>query len=697
MVLTHSNSTSTTPKPPNAGFLSLTPEQAVVEDGHRWLPIKFDKGIPRGRWISLGLRSSLFDPLTRPVIRFRTPDEDINILIPAPLMGTSAWIGYVPKNATAVWISPGHLNVNSTLEIETLNVLSWSELLGALIPRSIRWTIIALWLWLVGRHKDSRWVIQLNLEATRLADYHEWRSRAMRPFDPVGIDRPRTDWHSGPRIYLLLEAPTHRTEPKALATFESLHQQAYPNWFVIFVTTPGATMRNSLIDDLVRSGRAVCVSCSQRVADQWPENHDSAIVTPLTLGDMLPAYALATLAEYASAHPEVSVIYGDEESIDQEGRYCDPELKPDWSPIFQGASPYIDQAIYFRVAALLQDPTTLLSDLPGLSQNSKLATLLSDGSVGHLRRIMLTKSKRPGPDNGKNAEKCTARNGVERSPGRQACPSDPSMPLASIIIPSKDRSRLLAECLASLSATRPINFEIIIVDNGSKEKRTQELYATLQHDERIRIISSPGVFNFSHLCNQGAAIARGSVLVFLNNDTAALSNEWLAELIKWADQPNVGAVGAKLLYPSRRLQHGGVVLGVHGVAGHVDLGAAQEESGYLGRLVNPREVSAVTGACLAVAKAKFDSVAGFDADRFPVELNDIDLCLRLTERGWKTVFAPDALMGHRESATRGRAKRPEATYRHELTNFRLLWQARFHDDPYFHPALSLHPSRTMLA
>jgi GT2 family glycosyltransferase len=211
----------------------------------------------------------------------------------------------------------------------------------------------------------------------------------------------------------------------------------------------------------------------------------------------------------------------------------------------------------------------------------------------------------------------------------------------------------------------------------------------------VSVVAAPGPFNFSTLCNRGAELAQGRVLVFLNNDTEAMRPDWLANLMSWALRPDVGAVGAKLLYPSGRLQHAGLVLGLGGYAAHIDIGREGAYKGYLDRLRVPHEVSAVTGACLAVEKSKFDAIGGFDAERFPVELGDIDLCLRLAQRGWKTVFTPDAVLKHHESATRGRSNVAKR-YAKERQHFRASWKDAVLDDPCFHPALSLTARRTSL-
>jgi GT2 family glycosyltransferase len=238
--------------------------------------------------------------------------------------------------------------------------------------------------------------------------------------------------------------------------------------------------------------------------------------------------------------------------------------------------------------------------------------------------------------------------------------------------------------------------EVLIADNGSRRSETLALYRSISRDPRTRILALPGPFNFSALCNQAATSARGQVLVFLNDDTAAIQADWLTRLADWALHPEYGAIGAKLLYPSGRVQHCGLVIGLGGYAAHIESGASSGDSGYLGRLDVAHEVSAVTGACLAVEKGKFEAVNGFDAEKFPVELGDVDLCLRLEARGWRTILAAEVVLVHHESASRGRTPDREIRYAHEHRHFAARWDARIRDDPFFHPALSLTSLRTRL-
>jgi GT2 family glycosyltransferase len=204
------------------------------------------------------------------------------------------------------------------------------------------------------------------------------------------------------------------------------------------------------------------------------------------------------------------------------------------------------------------------------------------------------------------------------------------------------------------------------------------------------VLSQAEPFNFAGLCNAGAALGQQPVLVFLNDDTRIDSPDWLFRLTAAAIRPDIGAVGAKLLYPDGRLQHAGVSLGIGETAGHFGAGAAPAEAGWVGRHTVLHETSAVTGACLAVERRKFEAVGGFDSANLPVELNDVDLCLRLAEKGWKSICLSQVSLFHEESASRGGAKfRLLKVHHEERAHFVRRWRTVIRDDPFFHPAFSL--------
>ena len=211
----------------------------------------------------------------------------------------------------------------------------------------------------------------------------------------------------------------------------------------------------------------------------------------------------------------------------------------------------------------------------------------------------------------------------------------------------------------------------------------------LGEEANCKVIRMPEPFNYSRLCNEAAAKSRARFLVFLNNDTEIVEASWLERLLAFASRPDVGAVGAKLLYPKGRVQHAGVLISVDGLAGHFQCGLAASDPGYFGRLCSPHDVGAVTAAFLPVEDEKFFAVGGFDERNLPVDLNDVDLCLRLTERGWRALCDPTVRVIHQESGARRAKVRLDERYKTQHDYFRVGWRDRIQDDPYFHPALSL--------
>jgi GT2 family glycosyltransferase len=392
---------------------------------------------------------------------------------------------------------------------------------------------------------------------------------------------------------------------------------------------------------------------------------------------MLAPWAFAAVAHQAESDPDCELFYGDEDSCTAGRRHHDPEFKPDWSPIFQRSAGYLGRAVFCDVSRLRQRSGLGLAQLAEYYCNPEAVDLLHVRRASHIRRVLLSKpARRRVPT-------------AARAQGEQVTASP-----VSIVIPSKNRTRLLSDCLASVAPTLGESSEVIIVDNGSTNPTTRTLYERVRSDQRYRILESPGPFNFSRLCNLGAAASTRSILVFLNNDTQVISRDWLHALVARARDPDVGAVGARLLYPNGRVQHGGLVVGTWGSAGHVDAGASGKDAGYLGKLCSAREISAVTGACLAVERTKFNAVRGFD-ENLPEDLNDIDFCMRLGRRGWKTVYEPAAVLIHKESATRGR-RRDMERYPAAVAYFVGRWGETLHDDPYFSPALCLNAAHTCL-
>lgn len=270
-------------------------------------------------------------------------------------------------------------------------------------------------------------------------------------------------------------------------------------------------------------------------------------------------------------------------------------------------------------------------------------------------------------------------------------------PLISIIIANKDHVEDLSRCVSSiLEKSTYENYEIIIVENNSQDAKTFAYYEELQTNEKIRVITYEGVFNYSAVNNLGVSKARGEYVLLLNNDTQVITVNWMEELLMYAQREDVGAVGAKLYYGDKTIQHAGVVLGLgaHRTAGHSHYGQHRDNLGYMGRLCYAQNVSAVTGACLLVKKELFLEVGGLD-EGFAVSLNDVDFCIKLRQKGYLNVFTPFAELYHFESRSRGLDDQGEKAerYNRESEKFREKWKEVLEaGDPYYNPNFSLDRS-----
>ncbi|MGX7703572.1 glycosyltransferase family 2 protein [Methylobacterium sp. Gmos1] len=404
---------------------------------------------------------------------------------------------------------------------------------------------------------------------------------------------------------------------------------------------------------------------------------------------LVPGAAGAISAAFA-ADPGLDALYGDAVVLGPRGEPLLPLLRPAFDPDYLLAADYVGPVVAFRRAVL--DRLGLDPTLPGAEVPDLLLRL--EAGVRHLPRLLSTWAPFAAapPDawaasHRALAERHLAGTGrVEVTGGilnlRRNLP-DP--PLASLIIPTRDRVELLRACIESLRAhTDWPSLEIIVCDNDSRHPRT---FAYLQRlaGEGVRVLPCPGPFNFAAMNNRAAAEARGALLVFVNNDVVAYRGDWLRRMAEEALRPEVGAVGAKLLDVRERIQHGGIVLGTGGLVTHAHRHFPGTAPGYLASLRATHRVSAVTAACLAVEAEKFRAVGGFDAEAFAVDFNDVDLCLRLEAAGYRTMMVPGAVLYHHEAASR--RWNPEAKNRHEaeVAALRARWGARLDADPWYHP------------
>lgn len=392
-------------------------------------------------------------------------------------------------------------------------------------------------------------------------------------------------------------------------------------------------------------------------------------IMPLEAGDRLANDASQTYCDWiARADANCSVLYADDDRIERLGLFSEPHLKPDWNPELHSHHDFLTGACIVRARA---------ADLERVASQGAWARRLVEqatqrGAVMHVPAILHHRPSRPA---------------VPRT--LQPLQSAAQLPLVSVIVPTRNRADLLRTCITGLRATRYPALEIIVANNDSDEPAALEYLAVLS-DEGVTILDQPGPFNYAAINNNAVATARGELLCLMNNDIEVLAPDWLTVMATQALRPEVGAVGAQLLYPDGRIQHAGVVIGVGNAAGHAHRFLRPEAQGYFRRHALPQFVSAVTAACLVVRRDRFLAVGGLDEKNFAVAFNDVDLCLKLNQRGWQSFYEPRAVLVHYESVSRGHDNDPvgAARFAGELAALQRIWKTNEIVDPYHHPMLS---------
>jgi GT2 family glycosyltransferase len=417
---------------------------------------------------------------------------------------------------------------------------------------------------------------------------------------------------------------------------------------------------------------------------------DNTAVLLMSEGVELLPHALEHLT--AASSSGASLVYGD-------GEAKLPLCKPAWDPYLFCGHDYLGPVMLSSQVILDLDLSPLESPL---ARRTRLILAASEKGVCHLPLPLSHGEELPLTE----AEQAERRQILQEWSFFQqagasvtAHPQQPhlsrlqfplrSTPLVSIIIPTRDRADLLSVCLDSLwQVSTYKNVEILIVDNGSVEEDTLRLFRTAKR-KKAKVLPYPHQFNYAAMNNFAVRQAKGEVLCFLNNDTQVLTPDWLQEMLSLLQQPQVGCVGAKLLWPNDLVQHGGVVVGTHQLAAHVGNGWTKDSPGYMNRNQLTQQWSAVTAACLLTRRSLFLDSGAFDAVHFPVAFNDVDYCLRLGEQGKKIMWTPWAQLNHHESASRGKdvTAAQKARNTMEIHHFRTKWG--YYEDPFYNPNLTL--------
>lgn len=513
--------------------------------------------------------------------------------------------------------------------------------------------------------------------------------------------------------------PAYNTPAEHLRSMlRSVIGQTYPRWELCIVD--GASTSPQVEQILSEAA-----SDDSRIKFRWLDNNlgiagntNAALelvtgdyVALLDHDDELSPWALYSVVEAINRRPGADVIYSDEDKLDEIGHRVDPCFKPGWSPDWLRTHNYVCHLLVLS-ASLVKDLGGVRTGFDG-AQDYDLVLRASEQSreIVHVPQVLYhwrmhrqstaanTDSKQYLVEAGRKAlQEHLDRSGASAT----AHPGDKpgvyrvayhlkSQPLVSVLIPNRDQAAILSRCIDSLERSTYANYEVLILENGSTDGNTLSYYRQLSLRPNVRLLAWDRPFNYAAVNNFGAAHARGELLLFMNNDVESLHPDWLEALATHAVRPEIGAVGAKLLYADGTVQHAGIVLGMGGVAGHVAMRFSRESAGYADQLRRAREVAAVTGACLMTRRSVFEQVGGFD-ERFELAYNDVDYGMAVRQAGYRVLWTPEAELYHLESKTRGYEDDPakQARFRREFDLFRLKWARELAaGDPYYSPHFRL--------
>ena len=564
-------------------------------------------------------------------------------------------------------------------------------------------------------------------------EYSQWIKKYdhLLPKEHEYLRQVIENWSSRPLISIVMMVKD--TEEHWLrTTIESVMMQSYSHWELCIVedTAIQPNLHGILNEYPVQESRIKLVFKHSNDDNSIAFNTalktiTGDFITFINHKDLFAPHALLWIALDILNHPEGMLWYSDEDKIDENGERRDPFFKPDWNPDLFLSYPY-NLASHLGVYR-----TFLVRQLNGFrkgyedSQEYDLVLRaieqIEPSQIRHIPRILY--HCREVTNTISNSTEAMAmplqaalkavndhlnRKGIQA----RAVPSPENLyiqvryrlperlPLVTLIIPTRNGFKLLNCCIESIiSKTSYLNYEIIIINNNSDDPRTLQYLRNLSKLPKIQVLDYPYPFNYSAINNMAVNYAHGELIGFLNNDMEVINHDWLAEMVSHALRPEIGAVGARLWYKDDTLQHGGVILGIGGVANHAHKGIAKGEPGYFGRAILMQNFSAVTGACLVLRKDCFMTVGGFNEEQLAVTFNDVDLCLKLIKSGLRIIWTPYAELYHYESASRGYDNTFEKITRSkkEIAYMQEQWKKWLMSDPAYNPNLTLETEDFALA
>lgn len=551
--------------------------------------------------------------------------------------------------------------------------------------------------------------------------YEKWMEKNKLTAEKIKqIKRDINQFNYKPKISIVM--PVYNVEKKWLAkAIESVINQLYENWELCIADDASTEehIKKTLEYYGRRDKRIKIKYLEENQGISGASNEALSLATGEFIGlldhdDELSLDALYENVKLLNENPDADLIYSDEDKIGTNGLRMEPFFKPDYSPDMLLSINYIGHFVTLR--------KSLLDEIGGFrkgyawSEHYDLFLRFIEKTIPrrilHIPRVIYHSRRIDVPadninvediealDSGKRAlEDYLNRNGisgnihVEKDLGCYRVKREiKNSQEVSIIIPFRDKISELKKCVNSIiEKTTYQNYRLFLIDNNSEEEETLVFLERKRREPIISVIKYNKSFNFSAINNYAAEKTESPFLLFLNNDTKVISGDWLEAMLEFAQRQDVGAVGALLFYPNSLVQHGGVIIGLGGVAGHAHRNFREDSNGYCNRLKMIQNLSAVTGACLLTRREVFREVGGFD-ENFSHAYNDVDFCLKIRERGYLIVYTPYAKLIHHEYLTRGHDGSPEKNvrYKREIKYFQEKWKEILrHGDPYYNPNLTL--------
>jgi glycosyltransferase involved in cell wall biosynthesis len=555
-------------------------------------------------------------------------------------------------------------------------------------------------------------------------DYPRWLQQydTITKKTMVRMQQRLQQWHSPPVISIVM--PTYNTEEQWLrAALDSVKHQIYPYWELCIADDASTAPHiRPLLEKYAKDDHRIKLTFRSEnghisaASNTALELVTGELVTFLDHDDLLTPHALFWVVQDLIDYPNTQLWYSDEDKINEGGQRHDPYFKSDWNPDLFLSHNLITHLAVYRTS-LVQDLRGFREGFEG-AQDYDLALRaieqISPAQIRHIPRVLYSWRTITGSTASRPEEKpyaiIAAQHAISEHLARRNTKAtvmeSPDirgttrvqyhlpvhLPLVSLIIPTRNGLELLRRCVESIyDKTDYTNFEILIINNNSDDPATLDYLRQLEDQNQARLVDYPYPFNYADMNNMAVGHAQGDLIGLLNNDLEVISRHWLSELVSHALRPEVGVVGARLWYPNNTLQHGGVILGIGGVAGHSHKGLPRGDAGYFGRAGLIQNFSAVTGACMIMRKANFLLAGGLDAEHLATAFNDVDLCLKMNQHNLRVVWTPYAELYHHESASRGYEDTPEklARFEKERQVMKDRWPNFILMDPAYSPNLTL--------